>query len=77
MCSVRYAFPGSAICSIRAAEADRVTKRRVVHAQIVADLADDHFPGVQPHSHREADSLRETQLVRVAAQIVAVDASAA
>ena len=69
MCAVSRTVPGSAICSMRAAEADGVALRRVVHAQIVADAADHHLSRVEPHAHREAEAVREAQLVGVAAQV--------
>jgi hypothetical protein len=50
---------------------DRVPLRRVVHAQIVADLADDHLTGVETHADRETEAVAQSQVVRVAAQPVA------
>jgi hypothetical protein len=43
----------------------------VVHAQVVADLADHHVARVEPHPDREIQSFREPQLVGVAAELVA------
>src|SRR5262249_48892192 len=43
--------------------------RRVVHAQVVADLADDDLSGVDPHSDREVHAFRESELTRVASEL--------
>ena len=45
--------------------------RRVVHAQVVADRADDDLAGVEAHAHREAEAVRAPQLVGVALELVA------
>jgi hypothetical protein len=45
-----------------------VTEGRVVHAQIVADLADHNLSRIESHAYREADPFGDAQLVRVAAQ---------
>ena len=45
----------------------RMSKRRVVHPQIVANLPDHDLSRVEAHAYREADPFADTQLVRVAA----------
>ncbi|MCX5738622.1 MAG: hypothetical protein NTZ61_09035, partial [Proteobacteria bacterium] len=52
-------------------ESDRVSLRRVVHAQVIADLADHHLARVDPDARREAQALRAPKLVRVRAQRIA------
>jgi hypothetical protein len=52
-------------------EADRMALGRVVHAQVVADLADHHFARVEPHAHGEAQAVAPPEFVRVAAQLIA------
>ena len=42
-----------------------VPDRGVVHAQVVADLADDHGTGVEPHAHVELDATLGAELVAV------------
>jgi hypothetical protein len=49
-------------------QADRVSLGRVVHAQVVADLAHDHLARVEAHSRREGKRVRATKLVGVGAQ---------
>ena len=49
----------------------RVTERRVVHPKIVSDLPDHHLARVHAHAHREADSLPDAQLVRIASKRLA------
>jgi hypothetical protein len=43
---------------------------RVVHAQVVADLADHDVARVQPHAHREREPALDAQGVGIAAQLV-------
>ena len=50
-------------------ETDRVALRRVVHAEIVADPADDHLARVETHAHREVEPLAQPELVRVAPEL--------
>ncbi len=50
-------------------EADRVALGRVVHAQIVADLPDDHLARVDAHPHRELDPA-SPERVRIGSQLV-------
>jgi hypothetical protein len=49
-------------------DADRVSLRGVLHAQIVADRADDHFAGVEPHAGAEAQPAGAAQLLALATQ---------
>ncbi len=49
----------------------RVSERRVVHPEVVADLADHDLSRVEAHPYREADPLADAQLVRITAQGVA------
>jgi hypothetical protein len=51
-------------------ETDRVSLRGVVHVEVVADLADDHFAGVETQAHREVQPAAQAQLVGVSAQAV-------
>src|SRR5439155_9713543 len=51
-------------------EPHRVALRRVVHAEVVADLADHHLARVEAHADGEADAARGPQLVRVASDLV-------
>jgi hypothetical protein len=51
-------------------EPDRVTLRRVVHAQVGSDLPDDHVAGVETHPNREVESA-PPQLIGVAPQRIA------
>jgi hypothetical protein len=51
-------------------EADRMPLRCVVHAQVVADLADDDLARVDPHARREADAVLALHLGRVARDLV-------
>ena len=51
-------------------EPDRVAERRVVHAEIVADLPDHDLARVEAHADREPEAVREAHLVRVAPQLV-------
>jgi hypothetical protein len=44
--------------------------RRVVHAEVIADLADDDFPGVESHPDGEVEGVFETHLVRVARELL-------
>src|SRR5439155_9743698 len=48
-------------------EPDRVPLRRVVHAEIVADPADDHLHRVEPHADGEVEAARAAELVGVSA----------
>src|SRR5438094_9657184 len=41
--------------------------RRVVHAEIVADPADDHLARVEPHAHGEVEAPPAAELVGVSA----------
>jgi hypothetical protein len=43
-------------------EVGRIADRRVVHAEVVADLADDHRPGVEPHSDTQLHLVRQPKL---------------
>ena len=47
-------------------EAHRVALRRVVHAQIVSDRADDHLPRIEPYADREVETLGAAELAPVA-----------
>jgi hypothetical protein len=49
-------------------ETDGVSLRGVVHVQVVADLADDHFTGVEPKAYREVQPAAQAQLIGVGAQ---------
>ena len=51
-------------------QAHRVTLRGVVHAQVVADLADHDLARVQPDSHAEVEPAFDAQLVRVVSHLV-------
>jgi hypothetical protein len=44
--------------------------RRVVHAEVIADLADDDFPGVESDPDGEIEGVLETHLVRVAPELL-------
>jgi len=46
-----------------------VSLRGVIHAQIVADLADDHLAGVEAHAHREVEPAPRAQVCGIPAQI--------
>ena len=48
-------------------EADGVSLRGVVHAQVIADLADDHLAGIEPQACREVEAAAQAQLVAIAA----------
>ena len=48
-----------------------VALRRVVHAEIVADPADDHFAGVDAHARREAEAVGSFDLGHVTGEHVA------
>jgi hypothetical protein len=48
-------------------EADGVSLRSVVHAQVIADLADDHLTGVEAQACREVEAAAQAQLVGIAA----------
>ncbi len=52
-------------------ETDRVPLRRVVHAQVVADLADHHVARVQTHSRREAHTVLALHVGGVARDLLA------
>ena len=52
-------------------EADGVSLRGVVHAQVVADLADDHFARVQPEAEGEVDARGDAQLIGILAEAIA------
>jgi class 3 adenylate cyclase len=51
-------------------ETDGVPLSRVVHPEVVADLSDDHFAGIEAHSHGEIEPLRPPQLVCIATQLI-------
>src|SRR5581483_7319372 len=51
-------------------ETDRVALCRVVHAEIVADRADDDLARVHPQADREAEAERPLQLLAVAAEAI-------
>jgi hypothetical protein len=48
---------------------DRVPERRVVHAQIVADASEHHFPGVQSHADGETEPVRDAHRIGIAPQL--------
>jgi len=50
---------------------DRVTLRGVVHAQVVADLADDDFSGVDADPRRELEAMTPLHLARELAERIA------
>ena len=52
-------------------QADRMSLRRVVHAQIIADPTDHHFAGVEADAHTERDAVPHTHLVGIFAHGVA------
>ena len=52
-------------------ETHRVALRGVVHAQVVADLADDDLAGVETHAHREAEPVSALHLAGVVGERVA------
>ena len=52
-------------------QAHRVALRRVVHAQIVADLAHDDLSGIEAHANRKIQSARQPQLIGVGPERVA------
>ncbi len=52
-------------------QADGVSLRGVVHAEVVADRPHDHLAGVEPHAHGEAQLAGAAQLLREAAQLLA------
>ena len=52
-------------------QAHRVALRRVVHAQIVADLAHDDLSGIEAHANRKVQSARQPQLIGVGPERVA------
>ena len=43
-----------------------VAVSRIVHAEVVADLADHHLAGVEPHAHGEVEASLPTQLAGIA-----------
>jgi len=51
-------------------ETDRFALRRVVHAKIVADLADHDFPRVDSHAHRERHSVASLNVFLIAAELL-------
>jgi hypothetical protein len=71
VCPVRSAFPGSASCSMRCASPHGVPLRRIVHAEIVADLANDDLARVQAKTEGEVDPRGDAQLIGVLAQAIA------
>ena len=50
-------------------QTDGVALRRVVHAQVVTDLADDHLAGVNADARRKADAVRPFDLGGVAREL--------
>ena len=50
-------------------EAHRVALRGVVHAQVVADLADHDLARVEAHARREAEAVAALHLARVALEL--------
>ena len=56
---------------MRDASPDGMTLRGVVHAQVVADLADDHIARVEPDARREVHTVLALDLPRVLRQPLA------
>jgi hypothetical protein len=51
-------------------ETDRVPLRRIVHAQVVADLPYDHLTRIQTHAHGEVQTVITPELLGVAPQLL-------
>ena len=51
-------------------ESHRVSLSGVIHAQVVADLADDHLARVEAHPHRHIEATLQAKLVAVEPDLV-------
>jgi len=51
-------------------QADDVALRRVFHAQIIADRADDHLTGVQSDTHQEGQPVLEPQPIGFGSELL-------
>src|SRR5262249_12519941 len=68
-CHIDLTGLGERLHSLR--EPDRVSLRRVVHTQIVADLADHHLARVNAYARRDVEPALLPQLLREAPELVA------